>query len=404
MARTRYAKPGPVSGRRRVIILVVLLLVSAAAGAAWARLGPPVWKRVSDIGLKSDLDAVLAQLKAECDPRLTVLEVSAAVDHGVVTLSGRLDAAKHGEVLDRLRRITGVRSLKDKTLSLPDPALGARTEALVSVAVADLGDAPGRHEGEHLVTQARLGDVLQVLREENGWYLVRMTDDGYLGWLPSDSLRRKTPAEVEQFLSGPQVLVTAKFAEIRSAEGGAVLTAVMGTRLPLADRPAPAGAVAVRLPDGSSGFLDGRAVRIEPSALAVAARARPAQDIIALAEQFLGLAYLWGGTTSYGFDCSGFVQFVFGMNGYSLPRDADMQFSVGRPVESRVDLRPGDLVFFSTYKAGPSHVGIYIGDGRFIHAGSAGVAINSFDPNRPDYSEKLDKAYIGARRIIGVGE
>jgi cell wall-associated NlpC family hydrolase len=88
------------------------------------------------------------------------------------------------------------------------------------------------------------------------------------------------------------------------------------------------------------------------------------------------------------------------MAGYFLRRDADMQYEQGEPVLDRKDLKMGDLVFFQTYKAGPSHVGIYIGNMKYIHSGSKGVAINSFDPKDPDYSADLDRKYIGARRII----
>ena len=109
---------------------------------------------------------------------------------------------------------------------------------------------------------------------------------------------------------------------------------------------------------------------------------------------YLGVPYVFGGTSPYGFDCSGYVQYVFANAGVSLPRTADVQFEVGTPV-STAELVPGDLVFFSTYTYGASHVGIYVGDGNFIHASSSqGVTISSL--SQAYYSSR----YIGARRIL----
>lgn len=116
--------------------------------------------------------------------------------------------------------------------------------------------------------------------------------------------------------------------------------------------------------------------------------------IIQTATSYLGVPYVFGGTTPSGFDCSGFVRYVFAVNGVSLPRTADAQWSVGWSVPSS-QLRPGDLVFFSTYEAGPSHDGIYLGDGRFISATSSrGVAVDSL------YSSYWGPRYIGAKRVI----
>ena len=110
--------------------------------------------------------------------------------------------------------------------------------------------------------------------------------------------------------------------------------------------------------------------------------------------RYIGVPYAWGGTSFSGVDCSGFVQAVFEHNGIDLPRTADSQFETGRPVRSD-DLQPGDLVFFQTYAPGASHVGIYLGRGRFVHASSSdGVRVDALA------TEYYAERYIGARRLI----
>ena len=116
--------------------------------------------------------------------------------------------------------------------------------------------------------------------------------------------------------------------------------------------------------------------------------------VVANSMQYLGVPYVFGGTTPNGFDCSGYVRYVFANAGIYLPRTADAQYECGYAV-STAELVPGDLVFFSTYEAGPSHVGIYLGDGNFINAASSsGVSIASL------YSSYWGSCYIGARRVM----
>ena len=116
--------------------------------------------------------------------------------------------------------------------------------------------------------------------------------------------------------------------------------------------------------------------------------------VIANSMQYLGVPYVFGGTTPSGFDCSGYVRYVFANAGIYLPRTADAQYECGYAV-STSELVPGDLVFFSTYEAGPSHVGIYLGEGNFINASSSqGVSIASL------HSSYWGSCYIGARRVM----
>ena len=118
------------------------------------------------------------------------------------------------------------------------------------------------------------------------------------------------------------------------------------------------------------------------------------QKLVALAQDYLGVPYVWGGTTPKGFDCSGFTQYVLAQMGYTVKRTAAQQLTNGYAVS---DLKVGDLVFFkNTYatSAAASHVGIYMGDNLFIHAGGDSVKITSL--NHEYYAPR----YIGARRIV----
>ncbi len=116
--------------------------------------------------------------------------------------------------------------------------------------------------------------------------------------------------------------------------------------------------------------------------------------IASLALKQLGVGYSWGGTSPYGFDCSGFVYYIYAKNGISLPRMADEQFEVGMHIR-KSDLELGDMVFFTTYEPGASHVGIYIGDNQFVHASSAAGKVVISSLSQPYYAER----YLGARRL-----
>lgn len=134
-------------------------------------------------------------------------------------------------------------------------------------------------------------------------------------------------------------------------------------------------------------LADGESFELAQRVLGLDAR------ITRTAMRYLGVPYMWGGTSFAGVDCSGFVQTVFAKNGIELPRMADEQFAMGRRIAMRL-LMPGDLVFFETYTSGASHVGIYVGDGRFIHASLRGVMIDSLGMSY--YASR----YIGARRLV----
>ena len=117
-------------------------------------------------------------------------------------------------------------------------------------------------------------------------------------------------------------------------------------------------------------------------------------EIIQTALEFLGTPYRNGGSDPSGFDCSGFVQFVFARHGTPLPREVRTQFQEGQKINLD-DVEPGDLVFFETVSRGASHVGIAVGDGRFVHAPSSRGVVR-VEPYTASY---WSRRFVGARRL-----
>lgn len=119
--------------------------------------------------------------------------------------------------------------------------------------------------------------------------------------------------------------------------------------------------------------------------------------LISATNKVMGTKYVWGGTTTSGFDCSGFIGYVFKKIGVSLPRTTASMITTGTSV-SKSNLKAGDLVFFNTSGKGVSHAGIYIGNGKFAHSSSSkGVSISNI--NDPYY---WGAKYMGAKRVIKV--
>ena len=119
------------------------------------------------------------------------------------------------------------------------------------------------------------------------------------------------------------------------------------------------------------------------------------KNLIKIARSYLGTRYRFGGTSKRGIDCSGFTQKIMKKHGKKLPRTASQQASLGKHVQKK-HLKAGDLVFFKgTYKKGISHVGLYLGNNKFIHASSGAKKVTITSINKKYYQQH----YAGARRI-----
>jgi cell wall-associated NlpC family hydrolase len=144
--------------------------------------------------------------------------------------------------------------------------------------------------------------------------------------------------------------------------------------------------------------------RTSRRSLPAAAASASAARVLATANRYVGTRYVYGGESPReGFDCSGFVQYVFGRHGLDLPRTSALQASAGRALPVAIAaLRPGDLMFFDTEGQGIDHVAIYAGHGRIIHAssGSGRVRYDDVDTNRGEW---FLKRFVASRRVLGEG-
>ncbi len=226
-----------------------------------------------------------------------------------------------------------------------------------------------------LETQALYGDKVYVLATSGAWSRVAVAGQptprghwGYPGWLPTRQLTATAP------IAAPRTAVVRRpTARLwRSSDlAGRVLQLSYGTRLQAVTW--TPDAVEVVLLDGHHAFV--RRADVALHAPGAPWPALTGAKLVAEAKRFLGVQYLWAGTSGFGFDCSGFTYSVYRALGVTIPRDGAPQAEVGRRVASRGALRPGDLVFFRVAPSAIHHVGLYVGDGRMIHAPATGLPV-----------------------------
>jgi len=256
--------------------------------------------------------------------------------------------------------------------------LAANADYVVIKPVANLYREADRQTD--VVSQAIYGTNVTRVKGRHRWVNVR-TADQYTGWIPnSDLLRLKGQPYAG---SGAIVRVSQLSANIYPepdvTKHAPLLTVPWEVRLELSPAKVEGHEerwLRVRLPNGATGFVQVGDVSTDFTPLTI-------DQTIATAKKFLGVTYTWGGTSDFGFDCSGFTQMLVRQRGIIMPRDADMQaaWSGVTPIE-RADLQPGDLLFFGSGPGHITHTGMYIGNGQFIHDTThdhPGVQISSLD-------------------------
>lgn len=302
-------------------------------------------------------------------------------------------------------------------LSLVATLLPSKTLNGLEYGVANISVANNRSQPQHsaeLMTQTLLGTPVRVLKKQGAFYLVK-TPDNYLAWIDGGGIKTMDRAQFEFWQKAEKVIFTADYghayitADINSQR---VSDLVNGNILQLLAT--ENSFYKVGYPDGRIAYLPKTNAKLYNQWVK---KANPsAEEILTTAKTFIGVPYLWGGTSVKGVDCSGFTKSAYFLNGVIIPRDASQQALVGLPIDVMENeyisvekclknLKAGDLLFFSLSKrrgingGRVTHTAIYMGNGEFIQ--SAGmVKINSLVPTAANYDEGQSVTLVGARRIL----
>ncbi len=213
-----------------------------------------------------------------------------------------------------------------------------------------------------VVSQAIYGANVDVVAGEGNWLRIRTADD-YQGWIQAADVRVGAAYAVAGKVAEVENLFAHIYREPSVTRHAPLVTVPFETRLEVTGESEGTDRwLQLRLPDDRAGWVQRGDVSLDPPRLSIA-------EVIELSKRFIGLPYTWGGTSSFGYDCSGFMQMLCRRRGVLLPRDAGPQahWSGVEPV-AREDLQPGDLLYFGRSAEHITHTGMYIGDGKFINA------------------------------------
>jgi len=246
-------------------------------------------------------------------------------------------------------------------------------------------------------TMALFGEPVKIMERQGGWLKVAassqktyLNENGYLGWVPETQIAANQ-LFLDELKNLPQAVIVKKtttlYKEPELSNRYAELS--YQTRLPILEEQGQT--VTVRLPGGEVGCLKKSDIK-----KAQELNFSP-EGIVAEAKQFMDLPYIWGGTSSWGFDCSGFMMRLYQSQGITIPRDADEQAKEGTAVAKEA-LQPGDLLFFAAQNGLGQihHVGMYIGNGLMIHSPNSSSSVRVTAMDSGSYGEE----YWGARRYV----
>jgi len=236
-------------------------------------------------------------------------------------------------------------------------ALSAQTRAVVVAPVLNMYSKPTADVD--VVSQAIYATTVTIVEERDGFAKIKTPDD-YPGWASLAGLRKGESYAVSGRIATVESLFAHLYRGASVTQQAPLLTVPFETRLEVVSE-APRW-LRVRLPDDQPAWIQSGDVTFDLKPLSV-------PELAALAKRFLGLPYTWGGTSSFGYDCSGFTQMLCRRGGRMIPRDADQQAAWdGMQKVDAKDVQPGDLLYFGSSLDKITHTGFYLGSGMFIHA------------------------------------
>lgn len=373
---------------------ITLLIVLLISGCRLSTVPPKIQNDINSISKKYVPDS----REGICDIKLSMTE------GGKIVLKGETDQAEAKFEIIAYFTSSG-REFSDSLTILPDNNQIKKSWGLVSISVSNIKKSPS-HSSE-LVSQTIMGTPVKILKKKGGWLLIK-TPDSYIGWANSSGISEMDQNEISKWKESERIIYLKKSGDIlvETGKDGILCDIVSGSILEVTGK--KNDFMEVVLPDGRKGLIN-KNDAADLKSWSASVLPDPVK-MIPFAKAQLGTPYLWGGTSTKAFDCSGFVKTIYFTQGIILARDASQQFLHGLPVDyskSLDSLKRGDLIFFG-YKNEKgdqriTHVGMYIGDTEVIHC-SGMVRINSLDSTRSNYSEYLKSGMQGARRIIGTGE
>ena len=346
----------------------------------------------------SDVDSIASRWVPQNSESLCDAELVFS-SSGRIIVRGETNLAEAKEEISEYMKNSG-HAFTDSLTLLPDTSIIKKPWGLITLSVSNIRSKPS-HSAE-MITQAILGTPVKILKKDGGWMFIQ-TPDSYLGWTNNSAVAEFSEAEMAEWRKADRVIFKRNYGDILSSKGEVVSDLVFGAII--AKTGEAKANFNIELPDGREGYIK----MSEASDFRTwAENTHPAaDDLTAYARTLLGSPYLWGGTSSKGIDCSGYVKTIYFSNGVILTRDASSQYKYGKeiPVENNLDsLLPGDLLFFGRERDGRkiiTHVGMYIGDTEVIHSPGI-IEVMSLDSTRVNYSNYRSRSLQGAKRIIGV--
>ncbi len=350
------------------------------------------------------LDSIVSSVRVKYAPdsRISIFNIGFSIKNNETILLGETN---NSTAIFELKQKLNENKIVfiDSIILLPDSQLKEKIYGIVNNSVSNHRSKPS-YTAE-LATQALLGMPLNILKKHSYWYLVQ-TPDNYIAWVDGGAIQLMNKQEINDWLTCRKIVYwkqTGNSYENPDENSQTVSDLVVCDVLKYVDTKGKF--ILAAYPDGRQAYVK-KSECIDYAAW-INSENPSAEQIINTAKKFMGLPYLWGGTSAKAVDCSGFTKMTFLVNGIVLQRDASQQALYGRkciPEKDFESLQPADLLFFGEKENEDSkqkviHVALCLGKQKFIHA-SGNVSINSFNKADADFSQYRRNSFLIAKDYI----